>query len=512
MGSGGDDGRRSATVLIADVAGYSRLIEADEARTLARVRALFDEAAEPALAAAGGRLVKRLGDGFLAEAPDAAAAVEAALALQAAAEAREGAEPAERRLRLRIGVATGEITAERDDVFGQPVVLAARLEGMCEPGGVLVSEAVADALPPARRAAFRDNGPRKFRNLSAPVAVWSWPEPLRTGEGKPRVHLAPFEGRRPEEAEAAADLTDELRAQLARLTGLELVEDRARAAYLVEGSVRLGGGGARVAAPLVSAHEALRVWDDRLREATDDPLALAEAAAPRLATALRRRIAAHEARRLADRPLDELSFEALLNRAGAAFFTPTREGWEGGGRVAEQALALRPDDFMALAMAAAGLGLAEPLYGLGATPAAVRETALARIDAALRVNGRSDMAHCARAGLLLEAGRLGDALAAAERSLEVNPDYNMGFWMRGLALLAGGRAAEAWRDADRAAALEPNDPYVHLYLHGAGLSALSEGDAAGAAARLTAAEGRAPGVAPTLAALAVARLRAGDAA
>jgi len=136
--------RRLAAILAADVVGYSRLVGADGEGTLARLSALFRQGVQPAVAAHGGRVFKLVGDAFLAEFGAAVDAVRCAIALQGAAERREAGEADGRRIRLRIGVHLGDVVAEDGDLLGDGVNLAARLEGLAEPGGVVVSAAVAD--------------------------------------------------------------------------------------------------------------------------------------------------------------------------------------------------------------------------------------------------------------------------------------------------------------------------------------------------------------------------------
>ena len=260
------------------------------------------------------------------------------------------------------------------------------------------------------------------------------------GEGKPRVFVAAFEGRSEAEARLAADLGDELRAHLARLTGLEVAADSGEAHYVVEGGVRLAPGRSRVFARLMALEGRRQLWSERYDEATDDLFDILDRCAPRMSMSIRRRVAADDAARTAGRELDELSLEELLALAGVSFFTPTKAGWRGGGEMAEQALQIAPRNFMALAMAAAGLGLAEFLYGFAKPDPSMVELAFTRVSQALRENSQSDMLHITHGGLLLHGRRRHrDAAAAARRALELNSDYNMGLWMLGAVQVFGGR-------------------------------------------------------------------------
>src|SRR5919199_3035518 len=163
---------QSAPIRAADVAGYSRLVGADEDGTLARLRALFRETVQPTVAAHRGRVFKLMGDAFLAEFPSEVDAVLCAAALQEAAEARGAGEPDDRRVRLRVGVHLGGVVAEGGDLLGDGVNVAARLEGLAEPGGVVVSGALAEAVRGRVPFAFEDLGERALKNVERPVRAF----------------------------------------------------------------------------------------------------------------------------------------------------------------------------------------------------------------------------------------------------------------------------------------------------------------------------------------------------
>ena len=505
--------RRLAAILAADVVGYSRLMEADEAGTLAKLKSLREGLVHPIIAEHHGRIVKLMGDGTLVEFANAVDAVACAIALQKRVAAGEADVPEGGRVLFRIGVNLDNVIVEDDDIYGDGVNLAARLEGMADPGGVLISQSVRDGVADRLDATFFDNGERKFKNISRPIRVWSWPLrlPSLRAQGKPRVFVATIEGSGPEEARIGADLSDELRVHLARLTGLEIATDRAKAHYVVEGGVRLAASRSRIVARLIAVEGDRQIWSDRYDEDTDDPFDVLDRCAPRMAMSVRRRVATDDAARLANRPLDELSLEELLAHAGVSFFTPTKAGWQGGGEISEHALELEPKNFMALAMAAAGLGLADYLYGFLKPDDAVTSLAFKRTEEALRLNSRSDMLNVVHSGLLLFARkRHQDAAAAARRALELNPDYNMGLWMLGAVQVFAGEADAGAESAMRAVNIDIRDPYVHLYSRIAAYGHLGAGRYDEAVDWFQRADQLAPGLPPNLAALAVSRWLDGD--
>ena len=371
----------------------------------------------------------------------------------------------------------------------------------------------AKASPHPRDTDFFDNGDRKFKNISRPIRVWSWPRPLSTlrADSKPRVLLTGFEGRRDDELALAGDLLEELRAHLARLTGLELAASAERAHYLVEGSVRLAADRCRIFARLTAIEGDRLIWSERYERNGTDTFDILDYCCPRMAMSIRRRVAADDASRAMDRPLDELSFEQLLALAGVSFFTPTKAGWRGGGEISEQILELQPKSFMALAMAAAGLGLADFLYDYRAPEAAVVDLACRRIDESLRLNSRSDMSHVTNALLLLFARRRHrDAVAASRRALELNSEYNMGLWSLGSTQVFGGKPGLGLQSAIQAVEIDVRDPYVHLYSRVAGYGCLGVRRFDEAIDWFQRSDQLAPGLLPNFAGLAVSRLRAGD--
>ena len=505
--------RRLIAILAADVVDYSRLMGADEEGTFAALAAHRKELIEPCTAEYRGRIVKITGDGFLAEFPDVVDAVRCAIAVQQARAARQTDVPDDRRMVFRIGVNFGDVIFEDGDIFGDGVNVAARLEGMAEPGGVLIAQAVRASATEGLDHEFFDNGERKFKNIARPIRVWSWPRllPSLRGHSKPRVFLADFEGSRDDEARLADDLHAELQAHLARLTGLEIAADRDKAHYVVEGGVRLASGRSRLFARLTAVADARQIWSDRYEEDTDDSFDILDRCAHRMAMSVRRRIADDDADRLANRNLDELSLEELLALAGASFFTPTKAGWAGGGRIAEQALELAPENFMALAMAAAGLGLDEYFYGFRKPAEQATTIAFDRAEEALRLNNQSDMPHMVRAGLLLFARRrYRDATAVCQRALDLNPEYNMGLWILGAAQVFAGEYDAGAVSATRAVNIDIRDPYVHLYSRIVAyghLGAERYGDATDWFQR---ADQLAPGLPHNLIGLAVGRWREGD--
>ena len=277
--------RRLAAVLAADVVGYSRLTEIDEEGAIARLKKLRKELFEPLVNEHGGRIVKLMGDGALVEFPSAVDAVRCAVQTQRSVTERNIAVPASQRTEYRIGVNLGDIIIDEDDILGDGVNVAARLEGLCEPGGVFISDIVHQSINGKIDVPFEDLGEQHVKNISKPVRVYravftgattqtvagkhgelSYPE-------KPSIAVLPFENMSadPEQEFFADGITEDIITELSRLHGFFVIarnssfvykgkaisiSEVARelgVRYVLEGSVRRAGNRVRVTAQLIEA-------------------------------------------------------------------------------------------------------------------------------------------------------------------------------------------------------------------------------------------------------------------
>ncbi len=180
--------RRLAAILVADVVGYSRLIEIDEEGTRTRLRSLHSELIDPRIAADGGRIVKTTGDGILVEFPSAVDAVRNALAIETGMRRRNADIPEEIRIEFRVGINVGDVIVEGDDIHGDGVNVAARLEAMCDPGLVYVSGSVFEQVTGKLDAAFDDLGKHTVKNIEKPIRVYRVSQEISClGTGKPQT-------------------------------------------------------------------------------------------------------------------------------------------------------------------------------------------------------------------------------------------------------------------------------------------------------------------------------------
>ena len=179
--------RRLAAVMAADMVGYSRLMEKDEEDILVRQKTHRKELIDPEIARYRGRIVKTTGDGMLAEFSSAQDAVQCAIDIQTGMIRREYDQNDDRRIQYRIGINLGDVVFDDDDIFGDGVNVAARLEGLAEPGGVCISDIVYQTVADRIEGAFRDMGGQRVKNISRPIRVWQWTVDAPEGHGAPEI-------------------------------------------------------------------------------------------------------------------------------------------------------------------------------------------------------------------------------------------------------------------------------------------------------------------------------------
>jgi adenylate cyclase len=298
--------RRLAAIMATDVVGYSRLIRADEEGTLKALKALRADLIDPKLAEHNGRIVKLMGDGMLAEFPSVVDAVRAAVEAQNAVSERNSTLPEDRRIEFRVGINLGDVVIDGDDIHGDGVNVAARLEGLAEPGGLCVSGAVYDQVRNRTDLTFEDLGDQEVKNIDQPVRVWRWvaaserePAPALTGEpmaflDKPSIAVLPFDNMSGDQEQAyfADGIAEDITTELSRFSSL-FVASRNSAfkyrggdldltqvgkelgvQYLLEGSVRRGGDRVRITVQLIDAQSGNHVWAERYDRKLEDIFAI----------------------------------------------------------------------------------------------------------------------------------------------------------------------------------------------------------------------------------------------
>jgi len=343
--------RRLAAILAADVVGYSRMMEIDEEGTRARLRKVQAELIAPQIAADGGRIVKTIGDGILAEFSSAVDAVRNALAIQAAMADHNAALPEDRRLVFRVGINVGDVIIEDDDIHGDGVNVAARMEELCRPGEVYVSGRVFDHVSGRLDAEFENLGEHRVKNIRRPIEAYRVKKPSAPRDhnsafdnalplpDKPSIAVLPFVnmGGNPDDDFLGDGLAEDIITGLSRIRSffviarnstfrykgaspdIRKVSSDLGVRYVVEGSVRRAGSRIRVTAQLVDGQNGNHLWADRLDRDIDDIFAVQDEITGTVVAQLEPELSRAEYERVRLLPPDNLDAWELYHRGMAHY-------------------------------------------------------------------------------------------------------------------------------------------------------------------------------------------------
>jgi TolB-like protein len=486
--------RRLAAILAADVAGYSRLMHHDEEATHAQLSALLADGVEPVIAEHGGRIVKNTGDGFLAEFPSAVEAVRAAVQFQRRVQELTIKEVEDRRIALRVGVNVGDVIVAPDDIFGDGVNIAARLERIAEPGGICISSSVHDQVRGRVGLEFTDLGEQNLKNIAAPVRAYAV-----IGDGshrqRERARLVPHSPPRlsivvlpfanvsgdPEHDCFVDGLTESLITDLSRMRDAFVISRNSafaynrkaidvrrvgrelNARYVLEGSVQRSDTRVRVNVQLVDAETASHLWAERFDKPIAELLDMQDEIVSRLVNTLRCQLVVAEARR-AERSQDPDVMD-LLFQAKACFclginpkhLTQARD-------FCERALAIDHRSVGAL------VGISTVEFWTGASlltddPAECFSEAEANAMKALSLAPDDAAAHAALGAIYICTNRATKGISEYERALQLDRNLATAHGAIGLAKSLLGQPAEMERHISDAFRLSPGDTNAHLWMH-----------------------------------------------
>jgi adenylate cyclase len=516
--------RRLAAILAADVAGYSRLIGADEGGTLQRLRAIREELIDPTIASHHGRLVKTTGDGLLVEFGSVVDALRCATEVQREMVARNASVPQDRRIDYRIGVHQGDIVVEDGDIFGDGVNVAARLEGLAEPGGICVSARVQEDAAGKLDLAFEDMGEQRLKNIARPVRVYRLRGRATAGGAmdavrpplalpdKPSVAVLPFTNMSadPEQEFFGDGIAEDVITALSRYPSLFVIARnssftyKGRAVdvkqigrelgvrYVLEGSLRRSGNRIRVTAQLVEAETGKHVWAERYDRDLAEIFAVQDEITEAVTIAIAPAIAEAEQQRAMRKPPGSLDAWAAYQRGLWHLNKVTSEDIALAEKFFQQAVDLDPS----FAGGYKGLGWAQADaadFGRRGLPEAMtsaealgrRAVALDSADAealsllanalyrrgdyeaerALTISPNLAGAHAARGATLIFAGRRKEGIAALERSVRLDPRRSaMRLNQIALALYFSWEYASSIEAAHRAIRSYPDFPNTYRWL------------------------------------------------
>jgi adenylate cyclase len=474
--------RRLAAILAADVVGYSRLMEADEVRTLASLKHRRQNILKPLLTKHQGRIVKFMGDGVLVEFASAVNAVECAMALQQGmAQANESLN-GDRHIVLRIGINIGDVMVEGSDLYGDGVNIAARLEALADPGSIFVSGPVYDSVRKKVDLTFEDLGSRSLKNISEPVRVYgvaSTPAVATTAPiaapSKPAIAVLPFTNMSgdPEQQYFSDGVTEDIITELSRFRSLLVIarnssfqyRDKAvdvrRAArelgvrYIVEGSIRKMAERVRITAQLVDAVTGNHLWSERYDRNIKDLFEIQDEVTRTIVATLVARVEDAEITGARHKRTGSLAAYDRLLRGIELLRGYGNENNRRARELFESAVSFDPRFALAHAYLALSL-LAEHRYN--AAPASIKDQALKSGLLAVQLDPREGRCHQFLAEAYRYRGEFELAISHFERSIALNPNDANGIAHMGLVLATAGRAEEGARLIREAMLLNPFHP------------------------------------------------------
>jgi adenylate cyclase len=453
--------RRLAAILAADVAGYSRLIEADEEGTLGRLKALRAELIDPRIAGHKGRIVKTTGDGLLVEFASVVDALRCAAEMQAALAESNASVPPDRRIEFRIGINVGDIVVEDGDIFGDGVNVAARLEGLAEPAGICVSARVQEDTAGKLDLAFEDLGEQALKNIARPVRAYRVVTVAGSASAraslvlplpdKPSIAVLPFANMSgdPEQEYFVDGMVEEIITALSRIRWLFVIARNSTftykgrpvdvkevgrelgVRYVLEGSVRKAGTQVRITGQLIDALTGTHLWADRFDGSLEDVFELQDRVAVSVAGVIEPALQAAEMRRSAGRSTTDLTAYDLYLRALAASFPITTERMVAALGLLEQAIAIDRHYGPALSWAAY-CHMRLVTEGWAEEPEITRREACDLARQALEV-GENDPGILATSALVLAyfGEDIGAMIGLVDRALALNPSFARGWYASG---------------------------------------------------------------------------------
>ncbi len=494
--------RRLAAVLAADVVGYSRLMGQDELGTLSRLKGHRRELVDGAVAAHQGRIVKTTGDGMLIEFPSVTDALLCAAHIQRGMPARNADLPEERRIAFRVGINIGDLIIENDDIFGNGVNVAARLESIAPPGGICISGAVYEEVRDRIALSYEDAGEIVLKNIARPVRVYrvglvDAVPPKAEPEGnrlpvavplpdKPSLAVLPFQNMSGEaESEYFADgMVEDVITALSRIDWLFVIARnstftyKGRAVdikqvgrelgvrYVLEGSVRKAAGRVRISAQLIDAADGAHIWADRFDGNLDDVFELQDRIAESVAGAIEPKLRLAEIARSRRKPTDRMDAYDCFLQALANFHLMQREPNREAVRLLERAIAIDPNYTAAHALAALCYAFRKGQAWMDDRAAESAEgLRMARIALAAGYDDATTL-YMGSLALAYLGGENETAAGLIDRALKLNPNLGAAWNLSGWIRVYLGDAATAIEHFGRAARLSPLDPIGYIFSTG----------------------------------------------
>ena len=475
--------RKLAAILAADVAGYSRLMGADEEGTLARLRAHRRELIDPKISEHRGRVVKTAGDGILIKFASVVDALRCGVEVQLGMAERNAEVPDQQRIEFRVGINLGDVLVEDDDLLGDGVNIAARLEGLAEPGGICISESSYQQVRDKLDIRFEDMGEQHLKNIARPVRVYRVPlggtpakeRPPLALPDKPSIAVLPFQNMSgdPEQEYFADGITEDITTALSRLrwffviarnssfaykgkvVDVRLIARELGVRYVLEGSVRKSGDRLRITAQLIDAMTGNHIWAQRYDREVADVFALQDEITSNVVATIEPQLYAAEDFRAKHKRPESLNAWDCVARALSLIMKMTKHDNAAAQELLKKAIAIDPSYAQAYSLLAFSLSL-DNSWGWQPSES-VLAPAWDVAQKAVRLDVDDPWAHLALGHLHRQRRELRDAVAEFQNALALNPNFAFAHTHLGLALCFLGRSEEALVELDTAERLSPRD-------------------------------------------------------
>ncbi|MCH8154886.1 MAG: adenylate/guanylate cyclase domain-containing protein, partial [Proteobacteria bacterium] len=486
--------RRLAAILAADVVGYTRLMRADEVGTLQRLTALREGVLEPLIAEHTGRVVKLMGDGLLVEFASLVDAVGCAVAWQTAVDEHEAERPEDNRFCFRIGINLGDVIVEGEDIHGDGVNIAARLEGLAEPGGICLS---GDAYRQVRgkvEADFEDLGEREVKNLAEPLRVYriaiKGPSPAPTATvtrplplpDKPSIAVLPFDNMSgdPEQEYLADGISEDLITALSKVRWFFVIARNSTftykgqavevtqvarelgVRYVIEGSVRKAGNRVRISAQLIDATTGRHVWAERYDRDLADIFELQDEMTQTIVAAVEPELGAAERERALSKPPENLDAWETYQRGLWHLWNFTKDDNAKAPHLLRRAHELDPGFATAYAHEADSRYI-NVIMGWAEDPDQTLAAGMTAAKKALALDDKDAVAYFAAGRVHMMLGEHDASIGALETSLTLNPNFAQAYHGLGFALTLAGRIEDALDSLAKAERLSPRDPLLWAF-------------------------------------------------
>ena len=486
--------RKLTAILAADVVGYARLMGVDEAGTHSALKAHREELIEPEIGQHHGRVVKTTGDGLLAEFASVVDAVECAVDVQMGMAGRNAGVAEERRIEFRVGINLGDVIVDGDDIYGDGVNVAARLEGLAETGGVCVSGSVYEQVKNKLDFDFEFLGKQQVKNIAEPVPVFRVllaPKDLGGGAEaagpalpeKPSIAVLPFDNMSgdPEQEYFVDGIAEDIITALSKIRWFFVIARNSTFAYkgtspdvrqvgrelgvhyVLEGSVRKGGNRVRISAQLIEAATGKHVWAERYDRDLDDIFALQDEMTETIVAAIEPELGSAERERAKRKPPENLDAWDCCQRGLWHLWKFTKDDNAEAKKLFQRAIKLD----LNFATPCAGLAfahLADIFLGYTESRAESVAEAFSAARKAVSLDDKDPVAHWAMGRVHSYRGKHDAAIAELERALDLNPSFAPAYFGLGFALTFSGRAEDAISQFEKALRLSPNDPLSWAFM------------------------------------------------